>query len=168
LAQEPSGTAPRDDVPSDAKRQILDLKYNVEDLKSKSEPLQVKESALEVQIDLPADVLFDFDKATLRPAAQQTLTDAAELIRAKAKGSVRIFGYTDGKGAQAYNQKLSEKRAQAVRDFLIKEAGLRQVSFEARGFGADNPVAPNTKPDGSDNPEGRQQNRRVAILIRKR
>lgn len=166
LAQAPD--QPPDAVPAGAKREVLDLRYEVQDLKPKTEQLQMKETELAVQIDLPADVLFDFDKATLRPAAQQALTDAANVVRTKAKGTVRISGYTDGKGAKAYNQKLSEKRALAVRDFLVKEAGLRGVAFDTHGFGADKPVAPNTKPDGSDNPEGRQQNRRVEILIRKR
>ncbi len=167
VVAQPPGDPP-DSVPADAKREVLDLHYQVQDLKSKTETLQVKETELEVQIDLPADVLFDFDKATLRPIAQQALNEAAEVIRTKAKGTVRIFGYTDAKGAATYNQKLSEKRALAVRDFLVKNAGLGKVPFSTRGFGAENPVAPNAKPDGSDNPEGRQQNRRVEILIRKR
>jgi outer membrane protein OmpA-like peptidoglycan-associated protein len=130
--------------------------------------LKVKESDLEVQIELPADVLFDFDKATLRSTAQQTLANAADLVRTKAKGTVRISGFTDGKGGAAYNQKLSERRANAVKDYFVKEANLRGVSFATKGYGAENPVAPNTKPDGSDDPEGRQKNRRVEIVMRKK
>lgn len=159
---------PPDSVPADAKRQILDLRYDVQDLKSKVADLKVKESDLEVQIELPADVLFDFDKSTLRPTAQQTLANAADVIRSKAKGTVRISGFTDGKGAAAYNQKLSERRANAVKDYLVKEANLRGIAFAAKGYGAENPVAPNTKADGSDDPEGRQKNRRVEIVMRKK
>jgi len=140
----------------------------VQDLKPKVTDLKVKESNLEVQIELPADVLFDFDKATLRPTAQAALANAAELIQAKAKGTVRISGFTDSKGDKAYNKKLSERRANAVRDYLVKEAGLKGMSFSTKGFGADDPVAPNTKPDGSDDPDGRQKNRRVEIVMKKR
>ena len=140
----------------------------VQDTEGKVKDLKVKESATEVQIELPADVLFDFDKYTLRPSARQALDDAAEMIRAKAKGTIRITGYTDAKGNDKYNKKLSERRAKAVRDYLVKEAGLRGMSFRTEGLGAENPVAPNAKPDGSDDPEGRQKNRRVEIVMRKK
>jgi outer membrane protein OmpA-like peptidoglycan-associated protein len=79
---------------------------------------------------------------------------------------VRIEGYTDGKGSDSYNQKLSLRRAESVKKWL-ETHGLAGIRFSAAGFGAKNPVAPNTKPDGSDDPEGRQKNRRVEIVIRK-
>jgi outer membrane protein OmpA-like peptidoglycan-associated protein len=120
-----------------------------------------------VRIDLAADVLFDFDKADLLPKAQQTLSQAAGIIREKAKGKVRIDGYTDAKGADAYNQRLSERRAAAVETWFKTKGNLKDVSFVTQGFGAKNPVAPNTKPDGSDDPAGRQRNRRVEIVIQK-
>jgi len=80
---------------------------------------------------------------------------------------VRILGYTDGKGSTAYNQGLSERRAQSVKRWFVDKDGLRQVDFATQGFGALHPVAPNTKPDGSDNPLGRKKNRRVEIVIHK-
>jgi outer membrane protein OmpA-like peptidoglycan-associated protein len=159
---------PPDAVPADAKRMVLDLRYDIQDLKPKVTDLKVKESDLEVQIELPADVLFDFDKSTLRPTAQEALTNAADVIRAKAKGTVRISGFTDSKGGRAYNQKLSERRANAVRDYFVREAGLRGIAFSTQGYGAEYPVAPNAKPDGSDDPDGRQRNRRVEIVMRKK
>jgi outer membrane protein OmpA-like peptidoglycan-associated protein len=73
----------------------------------------VKETASDVRIELAADVLFDFDKATLRPEAEATLAKAAALIEERAGGSVRIEGHTDSKGDDAYNQKLSERRAES-------------------------------------------------------
>jgi outer membrane protein OmpA-like peptidoglycan-associated protein len=127
--------------------------------------LTVKETPQEIRIDMATDVLFDFDKSTLLPKARQTLHKAAGIIRDKAKGAVRIEGYTDGKGSDAYNQKLSERRANAVRDWFAKNEELSAVQFDTQGFGAKNPVAPNKKPDGSDNPAGRQKNRRVTIVI---
>ena len=144
-----------------------DLVYRVDDMGGKIESLEVKETSTEVRIDLSADVLFAFDKADLLPKAQQTLSQAAAIIRDKAKGTVRIGGYTDAKGADAYNQRLSERRAAAVENWFKSEGHLNAVSFAAKGFGAKNPVAPNTKPDGSDDPDGRQKNRRVEITITK-
>jgi outer membrane protein OmpA-like peptidoglycan-associated protein len=146
---------------------VLDLVFHVEDLAGQSQALQVKESSTEVRIDLAADVLFDFDKATILPKAEQTLAQAAQVIRDKTKGTVRIEGYTDAKGSDAYNQKLSERRAAAVKAWFIDHAGLRDVNFATKGFGAQNPVAANRKPDGSDDPQGRVKNRRVEIIIQK-
>jgi len=146
---------------------ILDLVYRVEDMGGKVQDLEVKETATEVRIDLSADVLFDFDKSDLLPKAQQTLSQAAGVIHDKAKGTVRIDGYTDAKGSGSYNQRLSERRAAAVETWLKTKGNLQNVSFVTRGFGAKNPVAANTKPDGSDEPDGRQKNRRVEIVIQK-
>jgi len=146
---------------------ILDLVYRVEDMGGKVQDLEVKETATEVRIDLSADVLFDFDKSVLLPKAQQTLSQAAGLIHDKAKGTVRIDGYTDAKGSETYNQRLSERRAVAVETWFKTRGNLQSVSFVTRGFGAKNPVAANTKPDGSDDPDGRQKNRRVEIVIQK-
>lgn len=159
---------PVDVVPPDAKREIRDLRYVIEDIGGAERGLNMKESATEVQIELPADVLFDFDRYALRSEARESLAEAAEVIRARAKGTVRITGYTDAKGSDKYNKKLSERRASAVRDYLVKESGLRGFSFRTKGMGADDPVAPNTKPDGSDDPQGRQKNRRVEIVMRKK
>lgn len=164
----PTPVEPPDSVPPDAKREILDLRYVVEDTQAKVKDMKVRESDLEVQIELPADVLFDFDKHALRPAARESLGQAADIIRAKGKGMVRITGHTDAKGDDKYNRKLSERRAKAVRDYLVKEAGLRGTAFKTEGLGASRPVAPNAKPDGSDDPEGRQKNRRVEIVVRKK
>jgi outer membrane protein OmpA-like peptidoglycan-associated protein len=150
-----------------SKNKVLDLVFHVEDLGGKIEDLKVKETGQEIRIDLAADVLFDFDKADLRPAAQETLKKAADFIRQRAKGTVRIEGHTDSKGNDAYNQKLSELRAASVKAWFTDKEGLGKVQFATQGFGAKKPVASNTKPDGSDDPEGRQKNRRVEIVIKK-
>jgi outer membrane protein OmpA-like peptidoglycan-associated protein len=164
-AEEPSA-ASRTKI-SDLVFRASDLVFHVEDMGGKIENIAVKETSTEVRIDLAADVLFDFDKADLLPKAQQTLAQAASIIRDKAKGSVRIDGYTDAKGSDAYNQRLSERRAAAVETWFKTQGNLKSISFVVRGFGAKNPVAPNTKADGSDNPEGRKKNRRVEIVIQK-
>ena len=146
---------------------VLDLVFRIEDLGGKVQDLQVKETGQEVRIELAADVLFDFDKADILPKAQAALKQAAGLIRDKAKGAVRIEGHTDSKGNDTYNQKLSERRAQSVKTWLTEKEGLSTAEFSIQGFGAKKPVAPNKKPDGSDDPEGRQKNRRVEIIFKK-
>jgi outer membrane protein OmpA-like peptidoglycan-associated protein len=147
--------------------EVIDLIYRVEDLGGRVQALQIKETTTETRIELPADILFDFDKADIRAAAEPALKQAAEVIRKGARGTVRIEGHTDGKGAPAYNQKLSERRAAAVQKWLAEREGVR-AKFAITGFGASKPVAPNVKPDGTDDPEGRQQNRRVEIVFGKR
>ena len=77
---------------------ILDLIFKVEDLGGKVESLQVRETETETRIELPADILFDFDKADIRPAAGPALKQAAEIIRKGARGSVTVEGHTDAKG----------------------------------------------------------------------
>ena len=145
-----------------------ELSFTVIDLGGKTQDLQVKETPTEIRIELAADVLFDFDKSTIKPEAASALHTVAEIINDKGKGrSVRIDGYTDSKGSDAYNQKLSERRAASVKQWLAEREGLSQVKMATQGFGAKSPVAPNTKPDGSDDPDGRQKNRRVEIVLAK-
>jgi len=159
-AQEP------DLPPGPLEKKVLDLVFQVVDMGGRVEDLKVKESDTEVTIELAADVLFDFDKADLLPKAEETLQKAAAMVKERAKGTVRIEGHTDAKGSESYNQKLSQKRAESVKRWFVTH-GLQALQFSTAGFGAKKPVAPNTKPDGSDDPEGRAKNRRVEIVIRK-
>jgi len=130
--------------------------------------LTVRDSPTELRILLAADVLFDFDKANLRPDAVATLRRAAAKIRtAKPRGAIRIEGYTDAKGEDALNLHLSQQRAEAVETWFIQNAGMSVSAFVPKGYGAARPVAPNRKPDGQDNPAGRQLNRRVEIVVMK-
>ncbi len=167
LAAFPAWAEDAQDVAPNPKTQIVDLVFRVEDLAGKIEELQIKETELEIRIELAADVLFDFDKANIREQAKDALKRAGEIIREKAKSTVRIEGHTDAKGSDSYNQKLSLRRANSVKVWLVQKEGLVKVQFSTTGFGAKNPVAPNTKPDGADDPDGRQKNRRVEIIIAK-
>ncbi len=182
VASSAAGQDPSSDpLPASLKRVVLDLVYPVVDLRipasdtagagsalaGKVEALAIKETPTEVRIELAADVLFDFDKAVLRSQAEATLKQAAAVLRDKARGPVRIEGHTDAKGSDAYNQNLSVRRAEAVRQWFVEKEGLKGLTFTTRGFAAKNPVAPNTKKDGSDDPEGRQKNRRVEIIAGK-
>ena len=124
-------------------------------------------SDTEIRIEMSADVLFDFDKAMIKTAAEPALAKVATVLEGYPRAAVRIEGHTDAKGTEAYNQKLSDRRAKAVQDWLRKQAALRDVRFSTQGFGAKKPVAPNVKPNGTDDPEGRQKNRRVEIVVKK-
>lgn len=111
-----------------------------------------------------SDALFEFDKATLTPDAEETLKALVPLLAKAGKHPATVEGHTDSKGADAYNQTLSEKRALAVKDWLVAQGALA-ASTPTQGWGERRPVAPNAKPDGSDDPMGRQKNRRVEVLV---
>jgi outer membrane protein OmpA-like peptidoglycan-associated protein len=129
--------------------------------------LNAQVSAQEIRINLGADVLFDFDKADIRPVALPSLDNVTTVLKAYPGAQVDINGHADGKGNADYNQTLSERRASAVARWLVEHSGLPAESFHALGWGMKQPLAPNTNPDGTDNPEGRQKNRRVEVLIRR-
>lgn len=147
---------------------VLDLIYRIDDLGQKIEDLVVKETETEIHVELAADVLFDFDRAELLPKAQETLQKAADFVKEHNSGAVvTIEGHTDARGSDSYNEKLSLRRAESVRTWF-SEHGLAGTRFSVAGFGAKKPIAPNQKADGSDDPDGRQKNRRVEIVIRKK
>ena len=114
---------------------------------------------------LTIHVNFDFDKSDIREADVPELKKAIDFVRKYPGAEVRLEGHTDSKGTEQYNQKLSERRAEAVRQYLIKEGAVDKAMISATGYGELRPIAPNKTPDGKDNPEGRAENRRVEILI---
>jgi outer membrane protein OmpA-like peptidoglycan-associated protein len=114
--------------------------------------------------------LFDFDKAALRQDAAPVLAKLMDEVRARvpAGGRFTVEGHTDWIGSDAYNDRLSNKRAASVKTWLTKAGGVPGAQVVTIGYGERRPVAPNAKPDGSDDPDGRQKNRRVDILVRTR
>jgi outer membrane protein OmpA-like peptidoglycan-associated protein len=129
--------------------------------------LQLKETEKAVTMKLEGDVLFDFDKAEIKPEAERTLDQVGTVIGQFPEGKVLIEGHTDSKGSPDINLELSKRRAEAVKDWLVKKKGVPESIITSRGSGETKPVAPDTNPDGSDNPQGRQQNRRVEITVEK-
>ena len=121
----------------------------------------------EVRIVLPADVLFNFDQATIRPDAAAALRQTLTVIRYYKEMPIRIEGHTDSKGSDVYNQTLSEQRSQSVEQWLVAQGEVPISRLTTRGFGESKPRAQNTQADGSDAPAGRQLNRRVEIVIQK-
>jgi OOP family OmpA-OmpF porin len=109
-------------------------------------------------ITFGSDELFDFDKAALKPRAQAKLDDLAAQMQGADIRSIHVVGYTDGVGTDAYNDKLSERRANAVRDYLVSK-GVNATLIDTEGRGKRDPVASNKTA------EGRAQNRRVDVKV---
>lgn len=136
------------------------------------EGLRVSETPKEILVEMASDVLFDFDSDALRPDARTALEQVTALIARHRVRQLRIAGHTDGKGTHAYNKGLSDRRARAVKVWLAEACRARlpgsgSIRMETQGFAATRPVAPNTRPDGGDDPAGRQRNRRVEITLLK-
>lgn len=110
------------------------------------------------------NIFYDFDKATLRPESKTELEKLYKLLSENPKLVVEISGHTDAKGSDEYNIKLSQNRAQSVVEYLVK-AGIPPQRMIAKGYGERQPIALNVNLDGSDNPEGRQLNRRTEMRI---
>ena len=110
------------------------------------------------------NIFFDFDKATLRSASNVELKKLFTFLNKYPEMIVEISGHTDSKGSDDYNLILSDKRAKAVVDYLIKK-GIHKDQMVAKGYGELQPSVNNTNPDGTDNPENRQLNRRVELKI---
>lgn len=129
--------------------------------------LQARETPQQaIVIDLPADVLFDFDKAELRRDAGPRLQRLMEEVQARVpRPAFRVEGHTDWIGSDAYNLRLSARRAESVRNWLVQAGGVPRPAISTVGYGESRPVAPNSTPDGRDDPEGRQRNRRVELLV---
>jgi len=125
----------------------------------------VEETPRATKLTVNNDVLFDFDKSELRSEATEALERVAQIIRQRQPREVRIVGHTDSIGSDEYNRQLSERRAASVEKWLSAHAGAGLPPVRIVGRGEEEPVAPNTTSDGKDNPEGRQKNRRVEVLL---
>ncbi len=119
--------------------------------------LQTRDSARGLIVNM-ADVLFDTGSYTLKPAAREKLAKISGIVLAHPGLNLQIEGHTDSVGTDEFNQQLSERRADSVRDFLA-EQGVPGSAITARGFGKTQPVATN------DTTEGRQRNRRVELVV---
>ncbi|MBS1771599.1 MAG: OmpA family protein [Bacteroidetes bacterium] len=119
---------------------------------------------VKVQTFQVSNVYYDYDKATLRPESVTALDSVVAFLKDNPSFNVEVYSFTDSKGKDDYNKKLSEKRAQSVVDYLVG-AGIEQGRLVAKGFGAAMPAAANKDAKGKDNPEGRQLNRRTEFRI---
>ncbi|WYX30866.1 OmpA family protein [Achromobacter denitrificans] len=154
-------------LPSDASGGISDLTSQIDGLAARHEGLSVRQDKNAVTVSMLGDVLFDFDKAAIRPAAEPTLRDIASLVKSPSAGVVTIEGHTDSKGSASYNKELSLRRAKAVAQWLASQ-GVDPARLSTKGLGDTRPVQPNKLANGADNPQGRAQNRRVEFVLPKR
>ncbi|MBO9203169.1 MULTISPECIES: OmpA family protein [Niastella] len=110
------------------------------------------------------NVYYDFDKATLRKESYEALDKLLGLLTTHPEITIELSAHTDNKGSEEYNQRLSEARARACVAYLISK-GIDKNRLQAKGYGSLQPIAPNVNEDGSDNPEGRQRNRRTEFKV---
>ncbi|MEX2476667.1 OmpA family protein [Marinobacter sp.] len=152
---------------ADARRKELELEMSssqaeqarreAELLRARMEEMQAEQTDRGMVLTL-GDVLFDLNQAELKAAGEQTVSRLADFMSEYENRRVRVEGYTDSTGEASYNQRLSERRADAVRNALL-DMGVSRNRVETRGYGEEYPVASN------DDSSGRQQNRRVEIVI---
>ena len=115
------------------------------------------------KVTFAADAFFDFDKATLKPEGKAKLDDLVGKLGAINLEVIIAVGHTDSIGSVAYNQKLSVRRAESVKAYLVSK-GIEANRIYTEGKGKSQPIAPNTV-NGKDNPAGRAKNRRVEIEV---
>ncbi len=119
--------------------------------------LETRDTARGLIVNL-SDVLFDFDQASLKPGAKEKLAKVSGILLAYPTLHLNVEGHTDSVGTDEYNLKLSQRRADAVRDYLTSN-GISAANVQSVGLGKEGPVASN------DTATGRQQNRRVEMVV---
>jgi outer membrane protein OmpA-like peptidoglycan-associated protein len=164
-AQADAARAQAEAEAAEARAKAAEASKNAEDANAVREKLrmqlnsvlQTSETARGLIVNM-SDVLFDTGKYTLKPTTQISLAKVAGILEAYPGLKVQVEGYTDAVGSDDYNQKLSENRAAAVKDFLVSQ-GVQPNSITSAGFGKSDPVADNTSASG------RAQNRRVNMVV---
>jgi outer membrane protein OmpA-like peptidoglycan-associated protein len=122
------------------------------------EGVDVVQDGEQLRVKFENAILFDTDSYTLKPTSKDELQQMADVLNRYPDTNLQVVGHTDNTGSDAYNQRLSEQRAYAVKDYLVT-SGVAGQRLNARGLGEQAPIASN------DSPDGRQQNRRVEVHI---
>jgi outer membrane protein OmpA-like peptidoglycan-associated protein len=148
-------------------KRSLELKQKEIDLERARQEFQAQQTGRSLSMNLSGDVLFDYDKAALKPEAEEALKKVAVVLSQFPESKVTVEGYTDSKGGKTVNMQLSRERAQAVKDWLVRSGGVAMANISVKGFGEQYAIAPNKNADGTDNPLGRALNRRVSIIVEK-
>ena len=146
----------------EAERQAQEAVQQKEEMRARllaqlNQVLQTRDTARGLIVSMP-DVLFDFNKHTLKPEARERLARVSGIVLAYPDLKLQVEGYTDSIGSEEYNQTLSEKRAEAVRDYLVG-SGVSMNNVAAQGMGKSDPVADN------NTAAGRKLNRRVEMIV---
>lgn len=140
-----------------AKNEAQAVQSQLESARQQLQDLQAKQTERGMVVTL-GDVLFDTGRATLKPGAERALERLAQFLKTNPGTRIIVEGHTDSVGSEAYNEELSQRRAQAVTEAL-RARGVPAEQYQAKGLGKAYPVASN------ETPAGRQQNRRVEIVF---
>ncbi len=140
-----------------AQREAKTAEMRAKELADQVAEMQARQTERGLVLTL-GDVLFDFDKANLKPGAERVVDRLTTFLSEYPERKVMIEGFTDSVGPDAYNEQLSQRRAVSLQDALVKQ-GIGPDRIQIRGYGEQYPVASN------DSPAGRQQNRRVEIVV---
>ena len=111
-----------------------------------------------------SNILYEYRSAKLNETAKKELDKLVLIMKKNPKIVIELSSHTDSKGGDSYNMKLSNERAKKAKEYIISK-GIDEKRIVSIGYGETKPIAPNTNPDGSDNPEGRAKNRRTEIRI---
>jgi outer membrane protein OmpA-like peptidoglycan-associated protein len=161
-AQAEAATAAAQQAAADADRQKQEAIRQKEEMRARllaqlNQVLQTRDTVRGLIVSMP-DVLFDFNKYTLKPEARERLARISGIVLAYPDLKLQIEGYTDSIGSDEYNQTLSDKRAEAVRDYLVS-SGVSMNNVAAQGMGKADPIADNSTA------AGRKLNRRVEMIV---
>jgi OmpA-OmpF porin, OOP family len=159
IAAERVALAEIEDLGGERDALLLDARdRHIQVLETELAELQAERTERGLVVTLSDDLLFDVDQAELKPGGQQQLARIADFLRNHPDRSVVVEGHTDSTASESYNLALSQRRANAVEDFLITQ-GIEPTRIGARGYGEQLPVASN------ETTAGRQQNRRVEVVV---
>jgi OmpA-OmpF porin, OOP family len=157
-AEEKAALAEIDELATERDHLMLDTRERqIDSLQAELAALEAQQTARGLMVTL-GDVLFDVDKASLTPGGELQVARLAAALRQMPDRNVLVEGHTDSSGTASYNLDLSQRRANAVEDILLLQ-GVDPTRIVARGYGEEYPVASN------DSAAGRQQNRRVEVVI---
>jgi outer membrane protein OmpA-like peptidoglycan-associated protein len=118
---------------------------------------------IEVAVEVE-NVYYNFNEASIQEASFASLDKLVQLLKDNPSLNIQLNAHTDSKGEEDYNLKLSEERANSVVNYLVKK-GIDKKRLTSKGFGESTPIADNENADGTDNPEGRQKNRRTEFQV---
>ena len=140
----------------------LNTRINALEITIFEEP-KPEEETIKISLD-EEKLYFDFDDSMVKPRYDEVLKETVKIIKNN-NYKLKIYAYTDSKGTPSYNEKLSLMRAESVKSKLIQLGLDSEDLLEVKGMGNSNPIAPNKKSDGTDNPEGRALNRRIELIL---
>ncbi|WP_449419542.1 OmpA family protein [Phormidium nigroviride] len=147
-------------------KEQLPTQITTANIKKIETELKAEKAPEGIRINVPETILFDFDKYNVREQAKPTLAKINLLLRHYKSAHILINGHTDNQGEDTYNLELSKKRSAAIKYYFINVFKVQNTRMQTKGYGKTKPIAPNNNPDGSDNPAGREKNRRVELIIK--